>query len=317
MTFKFYLNSSVFFSDFPNNSNFSPNYVPSQYPNTGNINNNMGQGNFAPGSIGFDGFNNNFPGQMSTQYPQYFPPNSFNSPNYSSGFNVNEGFPIAPSNSSSTILPPSFNSQSYNSQSYNPQSFEHQPTYPDVIIPSVPQPNFYVPQVPFQSNLNEFNPNSQSNLNTYPNITQYNSNEPSYNQPEIQKNPTLRPFQPFNPAYDAEQLYKAMKGFGTDEAKLIDVLCKRTFDQRNEISQVFKTSYGKDLIKNIESETSGNFRRVLVSLLQRPMMVESIHLRESVAGLGTDEHSLIDVVCTKTNSEMMELKQTYFQCRIL
>ena len=90
----------------------------------------------------------------------------------------------------------------------------------------------------------------------------------------------MRPFQPFNPSHDAEQLYKAMKGFGTDEAKLIDILCKRTYQQRNEISLVYKTSYGKDLVKNIESETSGDFRNLLVTLLTRPMIIEANHLKE-------------------------------------
>lgn len=306
--------------DFPNNDNFPQVYGGSQYPNASNMppypSNNMGpgHGNFAPNSIGFDGLSTNFPGQMTSQYSQQFPANSYNSPNYNSGFNINDGFPIAPSNSSN-ILQPNFTNQSFNSQPLNNQHFESQPTYPDRMYPNIPEPTFYTPSVPIQPNPIQINSNPQSNFNMNPNLT-HNNFESSYNQATFQRNPTLRPFQPFNPAQDAEQLYKAMKGFGTDETKLIDVLCKRTFDQRNEIAHVFKTSYGKDLVKNIESETSGNFRRVLVSLLQRPMMVEAVHLRESVAGLGTDEHALIDVVCTKTNAEMMELKQTYFQCRI-
>lgn len=108
-----------------------------------------------------------------------------------------------------------------------------------------------------------------------------------------------------------------MKGFGTDEAKLINILCKRTYAQRQEISLVYKTSYGKDLTKNIESETSGDFRTLLVALLTKPMVIEATHLKESVQGFGTDESALIDVICTKTNTEMFELKQTYAQSNFL
>jgi hypothetical protein len=44
---------------------------------------------------------------------------------------------------------------------------------------------------------------------------------------------------------DAAKLYKAMKGVGTDETALIDVLCKRTNHERLQISSTYKTAYGK------------------------------------------------------------------------
>ena len=56
---------------------------------------------------------------------------------------------------------------------------------------------------------------------------------------------TVKPFQPFNPVDDAEKLYKAMKGIGTNETVLIDILCRRTNQQRMQIALSFKTAYGK------------------------------------------------------------------------
>ena len=102
-----------------------------------------------------------------------------------------------------------------------------------------------------------------------------------------------------------------MKGFGTDEKALIEVLCKRTFDQRREIALAYKTSYGKDLIQDIKSETRGNLELVLKSLLRTPIELEAHDLKNAIDGAGTDEEVLIDVMCTKTNSEMLELKDTY------
>lgn len=58
-----------------------------------------------------------------------------------------------------------------------------------------------------------------------------------------------------------------MKGLGTDETTLIDILCKRTNQERMQISSSYKTSFGKDLMKDVKSETSGNFCILLVALL--------------------------------------------------
>lgn len=40
------------------------------------------------------------------------------------------------------------------------------------------------------------------------------------------------PAQNFDPVADAKALRKAMKGFGTDEDALIDVICRRSNEQR-------------------------------------------------------------------------------------
>lgn len=51
-------------------------------------------------------------------------------------------------------------------------------------------------------------------------------------------NPTVVPAQNFDPVADAQALNKAMKGFGTDEDALINIICRRSNEQR----QVCKTN---------------------------------------------------------------------------
>lgn len=53
------------------------------------------------------------------------------------------------------------------------------------------------------------------------------------------------PYGSFDARADAEVLRKAMKGFGTDEKAIIQVLANRNNQQRQQIESQFKTLYGK------------------------------------------------------------------------
>ncbi|XP_059223453.1 annexin B11 isoform X2 [Stomoxys calcitrans] len=125
--------------------------------------------------------------------------------------------------------------------------------------------------------------------------------------------PTVFPAQNFDPVKDAHDLRKAMKGFGTDEDALINIICRRTNEQRQEIQRQYKTHFGKDLIEDIRSETSGNFEKLLVGLL-RPIVDYYCHeLNDAMAGLGTDEDVLIEILCTLSNQEIHTIKNQYLR----
>jgi hypothetical protein len=68
--------------------------------------------------------------------------------------------------------------------------------------------------------------------------------------------------------FDASELRRAMKGLGTDESVLIEILCTRSNAQIAKIKQDYKKMYRRDLEKDVVSETSGHFKRLLVSMLQ-------------------------------------------------
>lgn len=53
------------------------------------------------------------------------------------------------------------------------------------------------------------------------------------------------PFSGFNAAEDGTALRTAMKGFGTDEQAIIDILTKRSNSQRQQIAKYFTEEYGR------------------------------------------------------------------------
>jgi hypothetical protein len=57
--------------------------------------------------------------------------------------------------------------------------------------------------------------------------------------------PSVTPASGFNAANDGVALREAMKGFGTDEQTIIDILTKRSTNQRQQIAKFFTEEYGR------------------------------------------------------------------------
>uniref|UniRef100_A0A8D2IFL9 Annexin n=1 Tax=Urocitellus parryii TaxID=9999 RepID=A0A8D2IFL9_UROPR len=115
----------------------------------------------------------------------------------------------------------------------------------------------------------------------------------------------------FNPDPDAEILYKAMKGIGTNEQAIIDVLTKRSNAQRQQISKSFKAQFGKDLTETLKSELSGKFERLIVALMYPPYRYEAKELHDAMQGLGTKEGVIIEILASRTKHQLQEIMKAY------
>ncbi|XP_070545070.1 annexin A5-like [Ptychodera flava] len=122
---------------------------------------------------------------------------------------------------------------------------------------------------------------------------------------------TVRPANPFDAEEDAEILRKAMKGIGTDEQAIINLIVSRSNEQRQRIKLQFKTMFGKDLIKDLESELSGDLKETVMALFMPATYYDAWSIRHAIKGLGTNEEILIEVLCTRTNAEIREIVSTY------
>jgi len=122
---------------------------------------------------------------------------------------------------------------------------------------------------------------------------------------------TVTPASGFNAEASAGELRKAMKGIGTDEATIIKVLSTHSNQQRQEMNITFKTLYGKDLKKELKSELGGKFEDVILGLMETPINYDAHVLRDAIKGAGTDEMALIEILCTRSNAEIEQIKSAY------
>lgn len=114
-----------------------------------------------------------------------------------------------------------------------------------------------------------------------------------------------------DPEKDADGLYKAMKGLGTDEMAIIKILANRSNAFRQLIKEKFKEKYGKDLIEELKSELSMNFKETVISLFYLPLDFDVYHLYKAMKGIGTDKESLIEVLASRNPADLKQYETKF------
>ncbi|CAD5123608.1 DgyrCDS11936 [Dimorphilus gyrociliatus] len=126
--------------------------------------------------------------------------------------------------------------------------------------------------------------------------------------------------------YDAEQLNRAIKGLGTDEDLLISIICTRNPSEMEAIKQRYMELYKRTLEDDVVGDTSGDFRRFLVALLQagRPDNFREVDINLAkkdaqdlyAAGekrWGTDESTFNRILCSRSFSH---LKRVFYEYQV-
>ncbi|XP_045075026.1 annexin A2 isoform X2 [Coregonus clupeaformis] len=125
------------------------------------------------------------------------------------------------------------------------------------------------------------------------------------------KYPTVVPAPDFDPDKDAARIETAIKTKGVDEATIINVLTKRTYSQRREIAFAYERRAKKDLMTALKGALSGSLETVILGLMKSTAQYDASEIKGSMKGLGTDEEVLIEIVCSRSSSELAEIKTVY------
>uniref|UniRef100_A0A8C2EFF7 Annexin n=2 Tax=Cyprinus carpio TaxID=7962 RepID=A0A8C2EFF7_CYPCA len=133
----------------------------------------------------------------------------------------------------------------------------------------------------------------------------------SYGGEREPKCPTVVPVYDFNPEEDAAKIETAIKTKGVDEQTIIDILTKRSCSQRSEIAFEYEKRAKKDLVSALKGALSGSLEHLILGLMKSTAQYDASELKSSMKGLGTDEESLTEIVCSRNNEELKEIKKVY------
>ena len=123
--------------------------------------------------------------------------------------------------------------------------------------------------------------------------------------------------------YDADQLREGMKGLGTNEDTIIEILASRDPRYLQAVKQKYNQKYKRNLEDDIKKETHGTLEHLLISLLQgsrstntqpNPNQMAAIAQEIYQAGeakLGTDESVFNKYFCSLSPHELAMMAQQY------
>ncbi|EFJ12354.1 hypothetical protein SELMODRAFT_271856 [Selaginella moellendorffii] len=110
---------------------------------------------------------------------------------------------------------------------------------------------------------------------------------------------------------DCQALHHAFKGFGCDEKHVIQILAHRNYLQRRELVNAYRSMYGEDLLRRLEKELHGNLEQAVLLWMMEPAERDAVLIRDAMKGLGTKDKTLIEIICSRTPSQLYYIRQAY------
>ncbi|XP_037649795.1 annexin A2 [Sebastes umbrosus] len=120
---------------------------------------------------------------------------------------------------------------------------------------------------------------------------------------------TVRPYPNFHSDRDAMELQAALEK--KDAVTLVRILSNRSNAQRQLIATTFEEITQKDLATGVKKAVAGDLETLLLELLMPPQQHEAYRLQQAMVGLGTDEETLMEILCTRSAKQLQEINAAY------
>ena len=118
--------------------------------------------------------------------------------------------------------------------------------------------------------------------------------------------------QVFNPLLDAQKIKQAL-GKPKDTNTLIQIITNRSNAQRQQIIQEYYHQYQMHILDEFNKNLSGNFKETLIALFYTPTEYDCYQIQKAVEGIGTNEDTLIEIIASRSNEELNQIKQKFSQ----
>uniref|UniRef100_A0A183BP75 Annexin n=2 Tax=Globodera pallida TaxID=36090 RepID=A0A183BP75_GLOPA len=101
----------------------------------------------------------------------------------------------------------------------------------------------------------------------------------------------------------------SMRGFTTSE--VAQAICAIDNQQRQQLASEFKKEFGTDLVVALEKAFKGHFEEMIIALMQTPAVYDANQMHEAMSGMRTNDPLLIEILSTRSNRQIAELKHEY------
>lgn len=114
---------------------------------------------------------------------------------------------------------------------------------------------------------------------------------------------------------DADDLYKAGVGkWGTDERTFNAIFARRSYYQLRAMFEEYQQKYRQDMAQVIRAEFSGDAKEaylVLIQCIRDRASFFAERINKAVRGLGTNDSTLIRVIVTRSEIDLVQIKDRY------
>lgn len=218
-----------------------------------------------------------------------------------------------------------YHQQSYGQQGYGQPPYQQGPPHGQVPYGQQSQGGYYnqQPQPSYSAPPGQHGHPPQGGYNAPPPGQQWGAPPPQQHgfapQPIQNYGPVDLPSPGYGPkvapttnvAQTAAALRKSMKGLGTDNKLLRTTLVNVPATDMIHVRESYLQQFRRDLLADIESETSNSFEKVLLAMARGPLDQDVYSLHQAMSGLGTKEDLLNDVLVGRKNADLRAITHAY------
>lgn len=102
-----------------------------------------------------------------------------------------------------------------------------------------------------------------------------------------------------------------MKGFGTNEQAIIDVISRFNWAQRVQISKAYTACSGYDLNTHLHQDASFSFRKIIKAAFRDRYEYWAKCIMKAIDRVGTDNKRLIELILLMDDSEYTLVTKAY------